>query len=333
MVKRKAFIKSFLMISLAGLYVFSSAVHGQTPRVEQVAFSPPTLSLAADPVAITTCAGDTSAAIVRLDASGTSTRGNPARYSWRASAGKIQGDGPTVTWDLAGVSPGYYKAFLDVKSGSTNEECESFSSTTVFVNCLPPPPVCPNVSIVCPDQVAVDQPITFTAALAGGSGNVAANYSWSISGGRIVEGQGTTSIIVDTKGLAGQTIRAEFLVNGYPSECSASCVVQIPLPKQTCKRFDEFPSIQRNDEKARLDNFAVELQSDPTATGYVVVSPAANGRAGEVQKHSSRILDYLVNSRGIDARRIVPITGTARNELMVELWSCPQGAVLPSKVP
>jgi hypothetical protein len=314
------------------LILFSSVSHAQTTRTENVGFSPPSLSVAADPAVLTACAGDKTA-IVHLNASGTSTRANPATYVWRASAGKIEGAGATATWDLAGLAPGAYKAFVEVKSGPENEECETFSSTTVFVNCSPMPPVCPNVSISCPAQILPDQPVTFTASIAGGSADIPANYSWSISGGTIIEGQGTPTIKVDTKGFAGQTIRAQFAVNGYPQECSAYCVVQIPLPKATCKRFDEFPSIQRNDEKARLDNFVVELQRDPTVTGYVVGSPGAKERAGDVQKHTSRIVDYVVNTRGIESRRIVTITGPTRNELNVELWTCPPGTAFPTPIP
>ena len=333
MLRQNVFFQLLITSSIALLSVFSSGICGQTPKTETVAFSPPTLSVSADPLVLAACAGDTKTAIVRLNASGTSTRGNPARYNWRASAGKIDGDGASVTWDLAGLAPGSYQAFLNVKSGADNEECEAFSSTTVFINCLPAPPVCPNVSIVCPQQVTADQPVTFSASIAGGSANIPANYSWSVTGGTIVEGQGTPTIKVDTKGFAGQTIRAQFAVNGYPQECSAYCIVQIPLPKATCKKFDEFPSIQRNDEKARLDNYAVELQSDPSLTGYVVVSPGANGRAGDVQKHDSRILDYLVNSRKIDSHRIVTIGGPTRNELKVELWTCPPSTAFPTTVP
>jgi len=32
------------------------------------------------------------------------------------------------------------------------------------------------------------------------------------------------------------------------------------------RKFDEYSKIQRNDEKARLDNYGIELQNDPTST-------------------------------------------------------------------
>jgi len=151
-----------------------------------------------------------------------------------------------------------------------------------------------------------------------------------VSEGKIISGEGTDSITVDTKGLAGHSIRAALTMPGYGSlNCAASCVVQVPLPPPVCRKFDEFPNIARNDEKARLDNYAIELQNDPTSTAYVIVYPGQQSKTGEVQLHETRAVDYLVNSRGIDKRRIVTLIGAKRTDLTVELWTCPQGAKSP----
>jgi hypothetical protein len=99
-------------------------------------------------------------------------------------------------------------------------------------------------------------------------------------------------------GLAGQTVRASLSIGGYNLECAADCGVSVPLPKLISRKFDEFPDISRNDEKARLDNFGIELQNDPTATAYVIVYPGRSGKRGDVQHHANRIVEYLVNSRG-----------------------------------
>jgi hypothetical protein len=119
-------------------------------------------------------------------------------------------------------------------------------------------------------------------------------------------------------------------MGGYPLDCSATCTVQFPPEIPKCRKFDEFPDIARNDEKARLDNYGIELQNDPNSTAYVIVYPAQKGRPGDVQKHTTRIVDYLINSRGIDARRFVTLVGPPRPELLVELWVCPQGAEAPT---
>ena len=322
----------FLPLVLMGLSISGSEALGQKAK-ETFVYAPPTVSLAADQSVLNTCAGDTSAALVNLNAKAVSPSGNPIRYQWSTSAGRLEGTGPTVTWDLAGVRPGYYKAFLAINSGGGDEACEAFSSIAVFVKCPPPlPPVCPNVSITCPDRVVLNQPVTFTSSLAGGSGNVTPNYNWTVSAGRIIEGQGTSSIKVDTTGLAGQTLSATLSMGGYPLDCSASCLVSFPVPIKG-KKFDEFGEISRNDEKARLDNFAIDLQNDPSSTAYVIIYPGQGSKSAQVQTQKSRIVDYLVNSRGFNAGRIFTIVGPPRGYMSVELWIVPQGAPPPKPTP
>ncbi|HEX7297014.1 MAG TPA: hypothetical protein VF251_14765, partial [Pyrinomonadaceae bacterium] len=231
-----------------------------------------------------------------------------------------------VVWDLAGVPPGYYKALVEIEMGNTDNECQAFSSTNVLINSCPPKPVCPHVQIICPQNVALDQPLTFSSNVTAGTNVGTPVYNWTVSAGTIIEGQGTPTIKVDVTSLAGQTVTATLTMGGYPLDCSDSCAVQIPIPAANCRKFDQFPDIARNDEKARLDNFGIELQNDPTSTAYVMVSPGRSTRQSDVQRRTTRIVDYLVNSRGIDSHRIVTVVGAPKDELLVELWVCPQGA-------
>lgn len=321
----------FLPVALVGIFAFStSAIAQKKVVIADRSFTPPNLSLAADPQVITVCEG-AGPAIVQLNARATSDY--PIRYRWTTSGGRITGDGAGVSWDLSGLQPGYYKAYVDIDTGSGDEACQAFSSTAVLVNrCPPPPPVCPNVSIICPEKAELGQILTFSSNVTGGSPEVTPIYNWTVSAGRIIEGQGTPSIKVDTTGLAGQAVTATLSIGGYNLDCSATCTVQMPVPLE-CRKFDEFPTLSYNDEKARLDTYAIELQNDPTSTAYVIVYPGRSGRAGAVDRQTKRIVDYLVNSRGIDASRIVTLVGPAREALMVELWLCPQGAKPPSLVP
>lgn len=292
--------------------------------------SSPSLSLTSDTSVVTGCTGG-SGPRVRLNARASSPGGSPIRYHWTTNGGRILGDGPTVVWDLSSVASGYYKASLQIETSGNDEECEAFASSNVLVNpCPPPKPVCPSVQVSCPPYVAIDQPLTFSSNVTGGTNVGTAIYNWTVSAGTIIEGQGTPTIKVDTTGLAGQTVKATLSMGGYPLDCSDSCTVQIPIPAAKCRKFDEFPDISRNDEKARLDNFGIELQNDPTSTAYVIVSPGRSSRSGDVQRHTTRIVEYLVNSRVIDARRIVTLIGRANDELFVELWACPRGATPPN---
>jgi hypothetical protein len=264
-----------------------------------------------------------------LDAEAGFTSGATPQYKWSVSGGRLDGDGSNPMWDLSGLRPGYYKALVEA---ATSEECVVFSSVTVLVKTCPPPhPVCPTIIVSCPDKVRTGQSVTFRASVSGGTPKVTPAYNWTVSPGRIVEGQGTNTIRVDTTGLAGQSVKATVMIPGFDSLiCSANCAAQIQPEPPSCHKFDEFTAISRNDEKARLDNYAIEMQTDPTSTAYVIVYRGQGGRPGDVQQRITRIVDYVVNTRGIDRRRVVTIIGPVHNQLGVELWICPQGARAPA---
>jgi hypothetical protein len=320
------YLAPIALVALSAPQVFA-----QKTTVVNAVSAPLSLSLTADSNIVTACA-DGGAPKVRLTANAVSPDKNPIKYVWTTSDGTIIGEGPEVTWNLAGLKPGYHKASLDIQSVGVSGSCQAFSSVSVLVNpCVVVQPVCPAIEIVCPTDIAFGQPITFSSRLTGGvPANTTAGYNWTVSAGTIMEGQGTDTIKVDTTGLGGQTVRASLSVGGYNLECSADCGVSIPLPKLTSRKFDEFPDISRNDEKARLDNYGIELQNDPTATAYVIVYPGRSGKRGEVQYHANRVVEYLVHSRGLDKSRIVTLVGSARENLFVELWITPQGATPPN---
>ena len=328
--KRPRLIRYMAPIALAAL-LLSHHAQAQKPTVVSSVNNPLTLSLTSNATTVSACT-ETGGPKVQLNARAVSPAGNPIKYRWTTSGGTITGDGPNVSWDLSGLKPGYHKASLDILTNGNDGECHAFSSISVLVNPCPViPPVCPTVEIVCPTNIGIDQPLTFTSRATGGTPSITPAYNWTVSAGTIIEGQGTNTIKVNTTGLAGQTIRASLSMGGYGSlMCSADCGVSIPVPRIVSRRFDEFPDIQRNDEKARLDNLVIEMQNDPKALAYVVIYPGRASKRGEVQHHASRIVDYMVNSRGVDQHRIVTLVGRARNELFVELWITPQGATPPN---
>ena len=324
--RRRVLLRFGLAIMLLGVNLCGAKAFAQKLTMEATAYTAPTLNLISDRSVVSSCLGNATSALVRLNAKATSFDGHPIVYRWTSPVGRIVGDGPAATWDLSGLKPGYYEAFVEINTGNGDSGCQAFSSIGVVVECPPPPPPpCPNVSISCPDRVQTGQPVTFSSTLAGSLGDVTPAFTWTISNGRIIEGQGTNSIKVDTAGLDGQTLTATLSMGGYSLDCSAACSVQFPA-SLSCRSFDEFPALARNDEKARLDNFAIELQNDPSTRGFVIVHQGQHGRAGEVQTRSKRIVDYLVYSRRLDGSRIITVIGSARPELKVHLWVCPQGS-------
>ena len=323
----KTYVASIaLIVSLSAANVFA-----QKTQVVSSTSAPLSLSLTSEANIVRAC-DNSGAPQVQLTAKAVSPDRNPIKYKWTTSAGTISGEGPVVTWNLAGLKPGYHKASLDIQSVGSDGTCQAFSSVTVLVNpCAEVRPVCPAIEVVCPTSSSYGQPLTFSSHLTGGvPANINAVYNWTVSAGTIVSGQGTETIKVDTTSAAGQTITATLSVGGYNLECAASCSIIPGVPPPASRKFDEFPDISRNDEKARLDNFTIELQNDPSATGYVVVYPGRSSKRSEVQEHFGHVVDYLVNSRKIDQARIRTIEGKKRDQLFVELWIVPLGATPPN---
>jgi hypothetical protein len=104
------------------------------------------------------------------------------------------------------------------------------------------------------------------------------------------------------------------------------------LPPQS-RKFEEYGNIRFNDEKARLDNFAVELQNDPTSIGYIIGYGGGICRLGEAMARANRAKDYLTNSRGLDAGRIITRNGGYRDEVGAELYVVPSGGAEPPSRP
>ena len=104
---------------------------------------------------------------------------------------------------------------------------------------------------------------------------------------------------------------------------------------QGVRKFDEYTDVPSNDAKARLDNFAAELQSTPDAKGYIVAYGGSRC-PNNAQSHANLARSYLVSSRGLDSARVIAVNGGRRSNARnyaVELWFVPQGASAPVPTP
>ncbi|MBV9209634.1 MAG: hypothetical protein JOZ52_03340, partial [Acidobacteria bacterium] len=94
--------------------------------------------------------------------------------------------------------------------------------------------------------------------------------------------------------------------------------------------FDSYGDVCYEDEQARLDNFAMELMNNPTLKGCLVFYHGVNELPARLHElKADRALDYLVNTRGIDATRLSIVQGGFRAEQTMEMWTVPEGAPAP----
>jgi hypothetical protein len=220
---------------------------------------------------------------------------------------------------------------VNVIAGKRHCLCLNYTTRTITRPCPYP------VSVSAPSVVDDGDVITFSSDVAYG-GTSPLNYTWTVSppAARILSGAGTNAITVDSTGLGNQKITAILVVDdgsGDPTcRQMAQGTVDITLPPPPItppKIFDEFPSVAFDDDKARLDNLAIQLQNEPDATGYLFVYSGKNSRIGQADRLGARALDYLVNTRGLDSRRIVVQNGGYRETDYYEFWLVPQGVQAP----
>lgn len=194
---------------------------------------------------------------------------------------------------------------------------------------------CPTVKVSCPEELKPGEALKFTANVAGGDQNVETTYNWLVSAGSISSGQGTPTIEVDVSELPHkETVTAKLVVDGFARSCStaASCTTTVSRRFESSK-VDEYPTVTPDTENARLNAFAKQLQEKPDSQAYILVYGGRHSLTGAARAAANRIKSHLVKNGGIDANRIVTVDGGYKEELAIELWVVPPGALPPFAIP
>lgn len=263
--------------------------------------------------------------------------------------GKPAGE-TTVQARLLDLPPGPHTVEIVFPNG--NRWVREFNIVAGRVNCIAlnyraravvaPSVPCPYpVNVSAPSSVNEGDTITFASDVSY-SGSSALNYTWTVSppSARIISGTGTPTITVDTTGLGKQNVTAILVVDDGSGE--ATCrqtaqavtnIIGVTPPPVVARKFDEFPSIAYDDDKARMDNLAIELQNNPDAQAYIITYSGRTSRAGQGERLSERARSYLTQQRGLDPGRLTIVNGGYRDVDTYEMWIVPQGASTPQPSP
>ena len=129
-----------------------------------------------------------------------------------------------------------------------------------------------------------------------------------------------------------------FIVCGAILLAQNAVLAQAPPTASEARKFDEFGVINCEFEMAKLDNFVIVLQNEPTATGYIIYYEGRRygkklPRVGEAEARAVRMRPYLIDQRGLSPERLVMINGGFREFFTAELWIAPGGATAPAATP
>lgn len=261
-----------------------------------------------------------------------------------------QSRGETLTeYRSFDLNPGIHNVSVTLPNGKlwTREiEVPAGRVKCVVVNYRPLPPMpkspCPYpVNVSAPQTVNEGEIITFAADVSYG-GTSGLQYAWTVNpkGAKVISGAGTPTITVDSTGIGGQRVIATLVVTDGSADptCrqSAQSVAVVTAPERkviVAREFDECANCTFDDQKARLDNLAVELQNDPSSRAYIIAYGGRYSPIAQVEVLMKRAHDYIVEQRGIDASRLTIVNGGFREDDNVELWVVPAGAEAPRATP
>ncbi len=179
-------------------------------------------------------------------------------------------------------------------------------------------PVDCQVTVSAPDQGMEGVAVVFSATPANFE-----SYSWSVSSGQILSGQGTASITVFNLS-AGSSCTATVQIAHQGCRSSSSATVRVSgLP---INRPVEYGNVKANEEKAILDDLVVQVQNDPGNSVYLIGYGTCKN---EGLRRANFAKDYLVKTRGIDPARVNVVDAGCRSEFRMQLWVIPAGAAPP----
>lgn len=190
---------------------------------------------------------------------------------------------------------------------------------------------CPVISISPSKSVSTGPVLAYKANIQGGNPSVTPTFVWTVLGGKIVAGQGTSEVLVESDGTNSITVTVE--VTGYASNCPNKAAYAWIADRVMSRKFDEYGDLKFSEERLRLDQFAWELNKEPGSRGYIIVYDEADAGKPVAPRRGERAKSYLIKQRDLEEARIIVVDGGHRDKKCVELFIAPPGASPPIATP
>ena len=188
---------------------------------------------------------------------------------------------------------------------------------------------CPTLSITGSAGVLIPgETITYEANISGPMPKEF-TYNWSVRGGVIVDGQGSTSIKVLLDKMPADYISASFEIRGVPEECPATasrsasiCAPLVPI------LIDAFPTVLKTIEKERFRIAADAQKNNPDDQLYIIEYFRSGTSQFEIRERHKRLREFLVRNEGLDEAAIIIVTAESKKPL-TKIYRIPPGAENP----
>ena len=290
---------------------------------------PPTASCSASASSVFVGSGDA----VNVSVTASDPDNDPLSYSYSSSGGTIDGTGPQVRWNSAGLAAGSYTVNARVDDGRGG-----VASCAVDIRVEPKPNRPPVISCSADrSSVIVGERVRITAN-ASDPDNDPLSYSWRSNGGQVVGGG--NAVQLDTTGLAPGSYTVTGRVDdgrGGAADCNVVVRVETPPVQAQASKLNECffrAGSARVDNvcKRVLDDVALRLGASPKDRMILVgYSDPAEGKTDKLAKQRAAAAKKYLAGKGVADSRVETRAaggqkGAGKKNRRLDVISVPEGA-------
>ena len=189
--------------------------------------------------------------------------------------------------------------------------------------------ICPKITITGPAAVVQpDEPFAFTINIQyGEETNIAPKIVWTVRRGKILGGQGTTTLVVsqNSEEISLSAV-ATAKISNLPNGCADVKVSETFICSDCYGNkpifVDGFSNVTEAELKEKIIEFAVKVDEKPGSTGYII----NYGSAKNIAKRERAIRDLIGKERLFHYGRLVLVSGGVEKEIRTRFWIVPVGA-------
>jgi outer membrane protein OmpA-like peptidoglycan-associated protein len=274
---------------------------------------PPVAACSASPTSV--FAGSNDAVTVHVNASDPDN--DTITYSYTASGGTVEGNGPDARFNTSGLAEGTYTVTAKVDDGKGGT---ATCAADIAVNKKPNQP--PTISCATDRSPIMPGERTGITATASDPDGDPLTYSYTATGGQVT-GDGPKAQF-DSTGLAAGSYTVKCSVSdgkGGTADASTNVdVQQPPPPPQAAKAGDcgyNKAGASRFDNACKRvgDDVALRLNNDPNAKLVIVgFADSKEPKAAKLAQTRADLAKKYIVEKGVDASRISTRTGEASTE-------------------
>lgn len=187
---------------------------------------------------------------------------------------------------------------------------------------------CPTISMTGPSAVPREgEHMTFSVRVDEKTKDLNLKYVWSVSQGKIVEGQGTTAITVEWKIDFAVTATVE--IKGLPEGCQntdSETIIYDPVPE--AEFIDEFAFSDSKIDSTKFDKINTALNDDPSTQAYIIIYNDGKTSSAKIEQKEQQIRK-IISEKNISPDRIIIVRGVEKENL-IRFWLVPAGATPPT---